>query len=64
MPIADRPVNRSPAGEGSVSASSAVGQRRPGRDEELKLQDITSSGMCCFIGKPISLGKNIFGYNV
>ena len=49
MSIADRPVNRSPAGEGSGSASSAGGQRRPGRDEELKLQDITSSGKCCFI---------------
>ena len=49
MSIADRPVNRSPAGEGSVSASSAVGQRRPGRDEELKLQDIASSGKYYFI---------------
>ena len=49
MSIADRPVNRSPAGEGSVSASSAAGQRRPGRDEELKLQDIASSGKYYFI---------------
>ena len=44
--IAGRPVGKSPAGEEYVSAA---GQRRPGRDEELKLQDITSSGKCCFI---------------